>query len=283
MRRSTILLATALLASGCARNQQLRSEIAALKAEVGALETAITEATPEAGAQTQGLHTRVAYRPVMAWADRFNARPPGERTIRFRQTARHGRLASRFSNCWPFGRCGWLVEFNSGDATRGDVLIERFELAPGQDSLTARVPLAIDLETRLHWHVDPGPGGGFGGNIFVDIATERVNAAARINFRPVANGRLPYTIDLVSPNNITVTARFHIGDIGTLGIPFRIENMARRLTDGEISLVFESDGEFGPLPDGQVVRYRLVTSNPTFQTDETGLRFGTDVAATIDP
>lgn len=281
--RGAILLASTLLIAGCARNTELRAEIAALQGEVKVLESAIVETTPDAGAQTQGMHTRVAYRPVLAWADRFNARPAAERTIRFRQTARHGRLKKDDWDCGWFGDGGWYVELNSGTATRGDVLIQRFELVPGQNQLTARVPLAIDLETRIHWHFDPCVGGGFGGNIFVDIPTERVNAVARVSFKPVKDGKLPYSIDLTSPNNISVTARFHIGAIGTLGVPFRIDNIARHLSDGEIGLVFENNGEFGPLPNGQVVRYKLVTSNPSFQTDQVGLRFGTDIATTIDP
>lgn len=281
--RRYLLLSLPLLAGGCANNQALRAEIASLRSDVGNLETAIAEQTPGPSGRVEDLHSRVAYRPVIAWADNFSARPPAERTIRFQQIRRHGQLAKDDWDCGIFGDGGWLVELNSGDASRGYVLIERLGLVPDANGITAQVPLAAKLETRLHWHFDPCIGGGFGGNVFVDTGVERVGAVARVSVGAIANGKLPYAIDVTAPPEINVTARVHLGPIGTLGIPFKMKNIARHISDGEIGLLFASEGELGQLPGGQTARYRLATTKPSVILDAQSIQVSSSIEAHVDP
>ena len=281
MRRH-LLLALMLATGACADNRGLRAEIAALRTNIGVLETSITANTVEPSARTDGLHSRIAYRPLIAWSDAFSARPPGQRTISFQQIRRRGQLAKDDWDCGIFGDGGWLVELNSDDASKGSVVIERLQLIPDATGISAKVPIAVKVETRLHWHFDPCIGGGFGGNVFVDTGTERIATAARLGVAPIVDGKLPYSIDVTAPSAINVTARVHLGPIGTLGIPFRIDNIARRIDSGEIGLLFDNSGEIGPLPGGGTARYRLATLNPSVILDSRSIQVSTAIDAKIE-
>lgn len=285
MRRRLILLAIggSLALPACASTDGLRRDIVALRSESDRLGQEIQTHTATVGARQDDLYAKVAYRPLIAWSEAISARPQAERRITFRQTSVQGYIERRRTNCpWPLGDAGWYVEINSGNPTRGSVDIERFRLIPERDGLSLETPLKVRLETRFHWHLDVCVGGGFGGNVFVD-AQKSFDARARLQFLPVADGMLPYTVDLTAPDSLGITAEVHLGALGTMGIPFRVDNMARRLAEGELPLAYASTGQIGPLPSGQSFTYQLSLGNTTFTPGLEGVEVASDVDVAILP
>jgi hypothetical protein len=220
---------------------------------------------------------------LVAWTNSYNARPPAQKTISFRQTARYGQIASWDDDCWQGGERAWYVEIDSSTATKADLLINNLRLyhAPGQ--VTLRAGLDLDADSIIHWHIDPTCWGGGVGD------RERLSADARgpIYFRlallPMQGDDLPYRISAVSPTSIKGDVTVDLGFFGKKSFPFKWNAVAETLSQGTLSLLVDQDGEVGPLPNGQTYTYRLRTVNPQAGIQDAALRVTSDLVIEIDP
>lgn len=285
MRNAFLIVAAGGLMTGCtaSRERSLEAEIQTIRTRVTAVESEITQHTPQISAEQAGIRTRVAYRPVQAWIASVNTAPDADRRITFRQTSRHGRIErQKINNPWPIPDGEWYVEIDNSTATKADLLIRRFELNADPTGLTLTTPLDFRVESRIHAHFDPGPGGGVGTNIFID-GDKRFDARFRLTFLPVIDGKLPYKLELIAPGSLKMTISAHLGGIGNYGHPFEMKNLARQLAEGTLDLLLDQSGELRPLPGGQGFTYRLRTSNPVFTPDGTGIVFASDVVAEVTP
>ncbi len=285
MRNAVLCLLAGASLSACSSVQEkrLQAEIGEVETRVAAAEAQIDQHTSAIGSDQAGIRARSSYRPVVAWSQSLSAAPPEQRSVRFRQTSTHGYITRRKNNKpWPIPDEEWYVEIDNSTATKSDLVIGRFDLEPAPNGLTLATPLDFRLESRIHAHWDPGPGGGIGTNIFID-GNKRSDALFRLVFLPIADGKLPYRIELVSPDSLKITITAHLGGIGNYGHPFELKNLARQLSEGTLNLLLEQAGELGPLPDGQVFTYRLRTGNPTFAADGAGIVIASDVTAEVFP
>ena len=285
MRRDSLLIASLTLSlTACASTQEttLRHDIELIEGRIAKVEQSIEEKVGSIASDTNGIRTRVRFRPLVAWTEAYNARPGVEKTISFRQTGRNGRLAGDDYNCGLFGSGGWYVELNSSDATRADLLVNSFALYYGQNQLTLGAPLRLDAETRVHWHIDPCIGGGFGGNVYGD-GDASGRAFFRLELLPMVGDELRYRVRLVDPSHINVRVRAHIGQLGTKEFTFDMGGMAHLLTEGTLTLLVDQGGQIGPLPNGLTFTYRVKTSNPAVGIDELGFHASSNLELEIDP
>jgi len=285
MQKTLSVMALGAALAGCTTGQEksVAAEIGRIEGRVLEKEARIESATGELGAQQQDLLARAAYRPIQAWGRSLSAAPPAQRTFEFRQTSRHGQIESRrINNPWWLPDGEWYVEIDNGTATKARLVLGSFDFQPAANGLTLRTPMDFHIESRIHAHFDPGPGGGIGTNIFID-GDKRFETLLRASFLPVRDGKIPYRLALVSPDSLKITISAHLGRIGNYGHPFEMKNLARTLAEGSLNMLFDAHGPLGPLPDGSTFTYQLTTSNPTLVTDEHGLAFSSDVRVDIRP
>lgn len=285
MRKAILCLLAGASLSACSSVQEkrLQTEIQLIEARVAETETQIDQHTSAIALDQAGIRARSAYRPIIAWSNSLSAAPPDQRSVRFRQTSTHGYIVKRkINNPWPIPDGEWYVEIDNSTATKADLVIGRFDLQPEPGGLTLRTPLDFHVESRIHAHFDPGPGGGIGTNIFID-GDKSFNALFRLVFLPPVEGALPYRLELVSPDTLKITISAHLGGIGNYGHPFEFKNLARQLSEGRINLLLEQSGQLEPLPDGPIYTYRLHTSNPAFAADAAGIVISSDVTAEVVP
>lgn len=280
------LLASCLLFAilgGCVspREAVLRAEIAQIKQRVEGNQARIEAKTQTIGAEQNDILTQLHYRPLVAWLNLLNARPAPDRTITYRQTS-NGKIARADWDCGILGDGGYYVEFDTSTSTAADVALRNLVLVSTPGTLSLRIPLDTSIRSKLHGHLDPCLGGGKGWRPRVK-EDKSFDAVFRLVFLPVADGKVPYIIELTSPQDLSVTAEVDLGDIGTLGIPFQMRNVAGEIGRGELSLLFDQEGTLGPLPDGTSRTYRVRTLSPSFSTDTAGLEFKSKVQIEILP
>ncbi|MFD1613432.1 hypothetical protein ACFSCW_16650 [Sphingomonas tabacisoli] len=284
VRTAALVLVLPCLA-GCAtlEKRALRADIAALERRIAANEASIEQSTGDLATNAQGARLRAAYRPIIGWGALLSARPADQKTVRFQSTSSTGYLYRDTKGCWPLPKGEWYAELMS-DTTKARVVVNRFDFLPVAGGLNMNSPLDLALETRVHWHIKPpcAPGGGFGGNIFVD-GHETKPAVLGVRFLPVAEDKLPYELVVVSPPSLSITLQIHLGQFPTLGVPMEMKNLAKTISSGQIGLLFAKQGTFGPLPDGKIYKFELKTANPSFATDLQGLQLGTNIDVIIGP
>ena len=280
-----LILFVILTAGGCqsAQEKTLRHHIDVIGQRVAVVEQAIEAKTPAISSATHGIATQVRFRPLLAWTERYNQRPPGEKTIRFRQTRRHGQIAEWSRDCWLAGSRSWYVEIDSSTATKADLLINNLNLYYEANAITLGAGFALDAETRLHWHIDATCiGGGFGDRENVD-ADARGPAYFRLALLPMNGDDLPYRISLAPPTAIEGSVRVDLGVFGVKRFPFKFNAAGEVLSEGTLSLLVDQSGELGPLPNGQAFTYRVRTSNPVARIDGAGLGLTADLEMVVDP
>jgi hypothetical protein len=271
------------LIAGCttAKEQSLRSEISEISGRVEQAQARVEAQTPNIGSSVQGLETKISYAPITKWTQTFNARPAPERTVTFQQTS-NAKVAKDDWDCGLFGSGGYYVEFDTSTSTRANLEIRSLTLQAAAGAITLTAPMAFEIKTKMHGHLDPCVGGGKGWRPRAE--TQKAwDTVLGLQFGSVVDGKVPYSLRLISPGELSITLQIDLGSIGTLGHPVKATGLARELMKGEFTLLFEREGTFGPLPDGQTRRYHLKTSNPTFSADGGGLSLGADVTAEILP
>ena len=262
---------------------RLRREITRIETRVAGIEAELERSTGPLSERTDGIHTRVRYRPLVAWADSFSAGPAEARTITFRQTSSAGYIERVRRRCqFPFGpyRAGHYAEIDGGDATRASVLIRRFTVTPQLDGLALRTAIRFDARTQVQGQYEFPCGGSVGTTVGVTGEAEP-SAVFRLRLSGTEGNAAQYTVDLVSPDRIGVELAFHLNGFGRIRFTVPMEGLARRLTSGTIDLMYDDEGRI-LLPDGQVVGYRIATRSPTLATDTTGLHFSTGVQVDIE-
>lgn len=269
----------------CANSSDLRREIAAIEKRVQSVEGEIGAATTEIGAPGKDVRTQLAYRPMIAWAAAFSARPSDGRTIRFRQSSRDGDIyeakhVCKFEN-WSWirkdGKRAWIHE---ADSTKVDIEVGQFSVVPQDDGLVLRTRLELDAKTQVAANYRVAcQGGSVGTNIGV-TAEANPDTVMRVQLNQ-PEGEMPhYRLAVVSPDTIGLEMRAHFQwfRVGWT-IPFK--NVARDIAKGELNLLLAKEGQI-LMPDGSERKYRLSTVAPALVTSKAGITLGTDLLISIE-
>jgi hypothetical protein len=276
---------TVCLLTACATNSNLRREIAVIEARVQSVEGEIASATAEIGAPGKDVRTQLSYRPLVAWADAFSARPTRERMIRFRQVSRGGDIYNERHVCrlegWSWirkdGKRAWIHE---SDSTKIDLEIGRFAVVPQDDGLVLLTRLELDAKTQVGANYRPAClGGSVGTNIGV-TAEASSNAVMRVQLLQT-EGEMPrYRLAVISPHTIGLEMRAHFQWF-RVGWTIPFDNLTRDLAKGELDLLLAREGQI-LLPGGAAKTYRLATVAPTLTTSNAGIALDTDLSIEIE-
>ena len=118
----------------------------------------------------------------------FAALPPAQRTVSFVSTGLSGNFYYDGHDTF-FGRKEEKVYLEHPDAAQANVEATAMQLDPHPTGLTAfKLAVAIRGHVQFHWHFDPGPGGGFGGNVGAGIEEKTAELSGHLE---VANNNPP--------------------------------------------------------------------------------------------
>jgi hypothetical protein len=263
---------------------RLEREIATIEARVVATEAAIDTAVGEMGRRADAIYSHVLYRPIVAWADALSAGPAARRTTTFHQTSVSGNLEDRDSRCRPLGgsRAGHRAWIDGSNVTRASVAIDRFTVQPRDDGLVLAAAVKFDARTQVKGRYDP-PCLPTTPTLSLPVTgTASTTATFRLRFASADSGRVSYSLDMASPNNLGIELRVHLSPIpGRVGFTMPMHGLARRMTTGTLDLMQSRTGAI-LLPDGTAVGYRLATVNPKLTTSTKGIQLATEIAIAID-
>lgn len=281
------IAASAMLLAGCAGTGELRRDIALIEKRVDAVEAEVSAQTQELANLERDVQTKLAYRPLVAWADAFSARSDEERTIRFQQTDRGGALYEKDHKCyWDSGSWSWIkrdgerARIHEDGSTRIAVEIKQFVVEPTADGLILRAPMQVDGKTQIE--------GNFRARCTpVTLSTNigvtgeaRPDSVFRIVMTEQPEGKIGYRIALQSPSSIGMEMRA-LFQWFRIGFTIPVENVARTLGEGEMTLLFQQSGTI-IMPDGAERKYTLSNADPKFATSAGGLYVGTNVLLKIE-
>jgi hypothetical protein len=278
MRR--LLLATALVATPAAAQTATDAQIAAAKARIAAIEADIERHAGPLATRTEAIRAEIRYRPLIAWAAAFSAKPEADRTLSFQQTGVGGRLVEQVSVCKLIGgRPGYWAAIPNGTATSASVTIGSLSIVPDSSGVLVHVPLALSAGSQLegHFQLQCIPWGPTLTATFSGSATPA--AAFRLNFGTVDGGVLDWSLDLVSPSSIAIASRVEFGKFG-FDLTLPMNNLTRQLTQGKLDLPYSSSGALA-LPGGKSLPYSLAVRNPQVIAGSDAITLSANVDITI--
>jgi outer membrane murein-binding lipoprotein Lpp len=289
MNRKLITVAlSATLLAGCTSTGALRREIATIEQRVSTAEAEVTAQTQNLANLDRDIQTKLAYRPLIAWADAFSARPDSERTIRFQQTDRGGALHEKDHKCyWDSGDWSWIkkdgerARIHEERSTRIAVEIKRFVVEPTATGLILRAPMEFDGKTQIegNFRLRCTPA-TLSTNIGI-TGEARPNSVFRIAMAEQPGGAIGYKIALESPDRIGMEMRAHFQNWFRIGFTIPVENLARTLGEGQIDLLFQQSG-IVVMPDGTEREYTLANAQPRFASTVSGVELGTNVVLKVE-
>lgn len=263
-------------------NDSLRAEIAALQAEVATIEQTIQNSVGPIAETTRDIRADLSYQPISDWAGQFSARPEAARTIAFRQTNFQGDLYEVEHECKPFQgdyRNGIRARIHENDSTRAHIVIGQMRVMPQADALMVRVPLQFRATSQVEGRhrIPCAPWGPW-----INIGAEgeaNPTAVFRLALSSDASGNLRYALDLVGPESVGVELAFRFSFV-RVRFTVPMDNLARSLGTGTISMLFDRDGTV-QLPDGTQIPYSIASSNPQIGTDVQGVSFSSDIDLSV--
>lgn len=278
--RRLLIPALLLAATPAAAQTATDAKIAAAKARIAAIEADIEKHAGPLAARTESIRAEIRYRPLVAWAEAFSAKPEADRTLSFQQTGVGGRLIEQASVCKLIGgRPGYWASIPSGTATSASVTVAGLEIVPDASGVLVNIPLEISAGSRLegHFQIQCIPWGPTLTATFSGSATPATSF--RLNFGAVDQGMLNWSLDLVSPSSISVASRVEFGKFGfDLNLP--MNNLARQLTQGKLDLPYSNAGAIA-LPDGKSLPYTLAVRNPRVTAGSDAITLSANVDITI--
>jgi hypothetical protein len=289
MRKFVAAAAVVTVLAGCqslagpGQAGRLERQIGEIQARLAKTEAEIQERTSAISTRTDGIHARVAYRPVVAWAEAFSSGPEASRTINFQQTRSAGYIShvSRHCRVPSLIRAGHYTEIDGANATRASVLIREFVITPGDDGLTLRSPISLNARTQVKGQYLPACTGSSVGTTVGVTGEANPTGVFRLRFANVENDAVRYSMDMVSPARIGLELAFHLNGWGRIRFTVPMEGLTRQIASGSVDLLLRQDGTI-LLPDGQVRRYRVATIAPQLQTDGWGLHASSGVELVIE-
>lgn len=286
-RISFPLLAAVVLITGCkavhmpGRGARLEREIDDISQRLSTMEAKIEARTEAIGALTDAVNTRLAYRPLQAWAHTFTTGPEDQRTITFQQTSSTGYIERVSRKCrWNFQRAGHYAEIDGPGATRSTLEIKRFVIDPTMNGFLFQAFLEIKMRTQIQGQYEPPCTGSSVGTTVGVSATAEPKATFRLQLDTSAINSLNYTLDLISPERIGLEFRVHLNGFGKIGFTVPVEGLASRLSAGTINLIVSQNGQI-LLPDGSAMPYQIATRTPRLTTDTLGIQLATEVDVQI--
>lgn len=282
MRGAAALLLFAPLA-GCAAGggtgANVETEIAAARARIAAVEAQIEAGAGPLATRTETIRTEVRYRPLIAWAQAFSARPASDRTLAFVQTGVGGKLVEQIQVCRLRGaQPGYWAAIPSG-ATNASVVVQSLTLTPGAGGISVDVPLALQAATSVQGAFQL-PCIPWQPTLTVGVSGSANPATSfRLNLGTVDQGTLAYSLDLVAPPKLAIASRV---DLGRFHVDFTLpmNSLTRRLTEGRIALPYSNAGSL-TLPNGTDIPYAIAVQNPSVTLTADGIAISADLLLTI--
>ncbi len=276
--KTLLVVATAILSTGCSHNQSLRNEIASIETRLASVESEITEGTAQIGGEGKDIRTRLAYRPFQSWAENF-----GTRTATFRQTSRSGDLARQSRRCRVFGtkRPGYRVWIHEDKSTKVDFSMGPLSIIPDQDGLRFRSGFAVNARSQIAAAGRDACIGGWSPTVSVGVQGHSRPSAEVALRLTLADDLAPrYELVLVAPDEIDVELRTgikvpYVGDI-SIRHTATFDGFPRQLASGELDLIAEDSLNI-EMPDGEIRTYRITTVDPTLRTNSSAITLESDV------
>ncbi|WP_164115674.1 hypothetical protein [Sphingorhabdus sp. Alg239-R122] len=277
-----VSIAVLLFLAGCQSlaggNAGLEREIAQIETRVSNLESDIVQSTPDISASTAALRTKMKYRPLASWAERFSAMPSANRTLRFQQTRKRRSIHRRRERCRLTGRERDTENafIHENDSTRAALVLKNFTVTSRNDGLILTGRLDFDGRTQVAGTARNKCFGGWSPTVSIGVPVQADETVKfKLTLSQAEQGSLRYNMDNIAPE--TIGARLSTRVAGfNLRTTMRIKGMLGRLVSGEVPLLFGNTGEI-MLPNGEPVPYRISTTNPQFSSDMTGVELVSDV------
>lgn len=160
------------------------------------------------------------------------------------------------------------------------ILLKGFGLNGTQSSLNWSGRLASEFETRVKFEVYH-----VGSNIKCDGHTNDTMIAGSLTVGSVSEDKVPYQLNLTTPSNVSVAIACHLGGLGDYKESFKINDLARYPSKGDISLGFSKTGDF-QLPKksgGKKFTYFITSKQPAFSLNSLMMEFRSDVSIVVKP
>jgi hypothetical protein len=267
------------LTCGIAVAANVKDDIAAAQNEVARLSASVKIAAAPLLLKDTDIQVFISTAPIVEAANRLAALPPQSRAVAMLSRARNGYF-------WSDGAtwCNSYVELFDGNALQVRGSLDALSATVADDGAIHLNPtLSVSGHIQFHFHfmgprirgpfgigggVCP-PGGGVGTSIGVDFSKGQP-IVMRVGFDNSSNDALHYSVAIISPASIDVTAQVGLGQIGNIGVPQSFDLPRGPIARGEIPLLVKNSGEF-QLPDRRVRKYALVLQPKQFQPSKAGL------------
>lgn len=103
------------------------------------------------------------------------------------------------------------------DSARGNVELIGLALEARPDALAGlKLKAALDGKVQVHWHYDPGPSGGVGGNVGVTIQRKEYNLTGSLRITPGPKPMLEAKLE--GPDSIKIDVSVGLGRLGSVGL-----------------------------------------------------------------
>ena len=149
--------------------------------------------------------------------------PPPQRTVSFVSTGLVGNLYywSTEDRVPIFNTLLWRREkkvyLEHQDSLKAAVEVTGLQVAPHPAGLASlKLDATLRGHIQLHWHFDPGPSGGFGGNVGVTIPDNRMQLTGHVAIEAASVPTIKVYLD--APDSSSVRVEVGLGPLGT--IPF---------------------------------------------------------------
>lgn len=160
---------------------------------------------------------RVRFESVNNLLSKITSLPASKRTANFTSTGLSGYLYKWDHRVRRFGVHLYTVEkkayLEHKDSAKASVQIVSLKMFPKADALFGlNLRSVLSGKVQIHWHYDPGPGGGFGGNVGVEVPRKEVALLGSVhlvsNPTPILQARLD------GPPNVSIGISVGLGKLG---------------------------------------------------------------------